>query len=42
MSAREVAEKVRANSHTTNVNLDWDEPSKVVRMEVDEQGRPAA
>ncbi|GAB3515700.1 efflux RND transporter permease subunit [Pseudoxanthomonas daejeonensis] len=34
--AREVAEKVRANPHTTNVNLDWDEPSKVVRMEVDQ------
>ena len=34
--ARQVAEKVRANPHTTNVNLDWDEPSKVVRMEVDQ------
>ncbi len=34
--AREVAERVRANPHTTNVNLDWDEPSKVVRMEVDQ------
>ncbi|WP_372018284.1 efflux RND transporter permease subunit [Pseudoxanthomonas sp. 10H] len=34
--AREVAEQVRANPHTTNVNLDWDEPSKVVRMEVDQ------
>ena len=34
--AREVAEKVRANPHTTNVNLDWDEPSKVVRLEIDQ------
>ncbi|WP_374012316.1 efflux RND transporter permease subunit [Pseudoxanthomonas koreensis] len=34
--ARQVAERVRANPHTTNVNLDWDEPSKVVRLEVDQ------
>ncbi len=34
--AREVAGQVRANAHTTNVNLDWDEPSKVVRLEVDQ------
>ncbi|WP_019399656.1 efflux RND transporter permease subunit [Pseudoxanthomonas sp. GW2] len=34
--ARKVAEKVRANPHTTNVNLDWDEPSKVVRLEIDQ------
>ncbi len=34
--ARQVADKVRANPHTTNVNLDWDEPSKVVRLEVDQ------
>ena len=34
--ARRVAEQVRANPHTTNVNLDWDEPSKVVRLEVDQ------
>jgi len=34
--AREVAARVRANPHTTNVNLDWDEPSKVVRLEVDQ------
>ena len=34
--ARRVAEQVRANPHTTHVNLDWDEPSKVVRLEVDQ------
>ena len=34
--ARQVAAKVAANPHTTNVNLDWDEPSKVVRLEVDQ------
>ncbi|WP_125075856.1 efflux RND transporter permease subunit [Pseudoxanthomonas sp. SGT-18] len=39
--ARKVAEKVRANPHTTNVNLDWDEPSKVVRLEI-EQDRARA
>lgn len=34
--AREVAERVRANPHTVNVNLDWDEPSKVVRLRIDQ------
>jgi multidrug efflux pump len=34
--AREVAGKVRANPHTANVNLDWDEPSKVVRLNIDQ------
>ncbi|MCB1559935.1 MAG: efflux RND transporter permease subunit [Xanthomonadales bacterium] len=34
--AREVADKVRANPHVTNVNLDWEEPSKVVRLDVDQ------
>ncbi|MBP6535019.1 MAG: efflux RND transporter permease subunit, partial [Arenimonas sp.] len=34
--AREVSEKVRANPHTANVNLDWDEPSKVVRLNIDQ------
>jgi multidrug efflux pump len=34
--AREVADKVRDNPHTANVNLDWDEPSKVVRLNVDQ------
>ena len=28
--------KVRANPHVANVNLDWDEPSKVVRLEIDQ------
>jgi multidrug efflux pump len=35
--AREVAEKVRANPHVTNVNLDWEEPSKIVRMALDQE-----
>jgi multidrug efflux pump len=34
--ARQVEAKVRANPHVANVNLDWDEPSKVVRLEVDQ------
>lgn len=34
--ARQVADKVRANPHVTNVNLDWDEPSKVVRLNIDQ------
>ncbi|MBW8366771.1 MAG: efflux RND transporter permease subunit [Arenimonas sp.] len=32
-----VAEKVRANEAVTNVNLDWDEPSKVVRLQIDQE-----
>jgi multidrug efflux pump len=35
--ARQVADKVRANEHVTNVNLDWDEPSKVVRLHIDQE-----
>ncbi|KFL37353.1 efflux RND transporter permease subunit [Arenimonas donghaensis] len=35
--AREVAAKVRGNPHVTNVNLDWDEPSKVVRLHIDQE-----
>ena len=35
--ARLVAERVRANPHVANVNLDWDEPSKVVRLRVDQE-----
>src|SRR6476619_2158909 len=35
--ARQVMDKVGANPHVTNVNLDWDEPSKVVRLHVDQQ-----
>ncbi|WP_133000454.1 efflux RND transporter permease subunit [Luteimonas arsenica] len=35
--AREVADRVRENPHVANVNLDWDEPSKVVRLVVDQE-----
>jgi len=35
--AREVAAKVRANPNVDNVNLDWDEPSKVVRLNIDQE-----
>ena len=35
--AQQVAAKVRANPHVANVNLDWDEPSKVVRLEIDQE-----
>lgn len=34
--ARQVEAKVRENPHVTNVNLDWDEPSKVVRLAIDQ------
>ncbi|CAA9346835.1 MAG: RND efflux system, inner membrane transporter [uncultured Lysobacter sp.] len=34
--AHEVRAKVAANPHVVNVNLDWDEPSKVVRLEIDQ------
>ena len=34
--AAQVADKVRQNPHTTNVNLNWSEPSKVVRLVVDQ------
>jgi multidrug efflux pump len=34
--AYEVAAKVRANPNVDNVNLDWDEPSKVVRLRIDQ------
>ena len=34
--ARQVAEKVRANPHVANVNLDWSEPSKVIRLRIDQ------
>ena len=34
--AREVMAKVRANPHVRNVNLDWSEPSKVVRLRIDQ------
>ena len=35
--AQEVAAKVRANPNVDNVNLDWDEPSKVVRLNIDQE-----
>ncbi len=34
--AYQVADIVRQNSYVHNVNLDWDEPSKVVRMRIDQ------
>jgi multidrug efflux pump len=35
--ARQVADRVRANPHVTNVNLDWQEPSKIVQLVVDQE-----
>ena len=34
--AREVAAQVRRNAHVANVNLDWSEPSKVIRLHIDQ------
>ncbi len=34
--AAQAADKVRQNPHTTNVNLNWSEPSKVVRLVIDQ------
>ena len=34
--AHQVADKVRESPHVANVNLDWDEPSKVVRLNLDQ------
>ncbi|MEO8672946.1 MAG: efflux RND transporter permease subunit [Tahibacter sp.] len=34
--AREVAVEVRKNPHMRNVNLDWEEPSKVIRLAIDQ------
>ncbi|MGC5702268.1 efflux RND transporter permease subunit [Pseudomonas sp. NFXW11] len=34
--ARKVAAKVRENTHVVNVHLDWEEPSKVVYLNVDQ------
>jgi len=34
--ARRVLEKVRADPDVLNVNLDWDEPSKVVKLVIDQ------
>ncbi len=35
--AREVADVVRADPRVSNVNLDWQEPSKVIRVEIDQE-----
>jgi multidrug efflux pump len=35
--ARDVRAKVAANPDVRNVNLDWDEPSKVVRLVIDQE-----
>ena len=35
--ARQVADQVRANPNVDNVNLDWDEPSKIVRINIDQE-----
>lgn len=35
--ARLVAEKVRAHPHVRNVDLDWSEPSKIVRLTMDQE-----
>ncbi|MGH8082323.1 MAG: efflux RND transporter permease subunit, partial [Lysobacter sp.] len=35
--AYKVREQIRSNPHVANVNLDWDEPSKVVRLQVDQE-----
>lgn len=34
--AGRIAEAMRANPHLSNVNLDWDEPSKIVRLVIDQ------
>ncbi|WP_068829327.1 efflux RND transporter permease subunit [Pseudomonas sp. BMS12] len=35
--ARQVAAKVRENPHVTNVHLNWEEPSKVVYLNIDQE-----
>jgi multidrug efflux pump len=35
--AREVAAQVRANPHVANVHLDWQEPSKVIHLDLDQE-----
>jgi len=35
--ARQVADKVRDNPHVTNVHLDWEEPSKAVHLNIDQE-----
>ncbi|MEE4227236.1 efflux RND transporter permease subunit [Pseudomonas viridiflava] len=34
--ARKVQDKVRENPHVSNVHLDWEEPSKVVHLNIDQ------
>lgn len=34
--ARQIAAKVQENPHLTNVHLNWEEPSKVVRLNIDQ------
>lgn len=34
--ARQVQDKVRENPHVANVHLDWEEPSKVVHLNIDQ------
>ena len=34
--ANQVAAVMRANSHTNNVQLDWNEQSKIIRLEIDQ------
>lgn len=35
--ARKVAEKMRENPHVVNVHLDWEEPSKAVFLDIDQE-----
>ncbi|RPE75765.1 efflux RND transporter permease subunit [Vulcaniibacterium tengchongense] len=35
--AYQVQAKMRENPHVANVNLDWDEPNKVVRLQLDQE-----
>ena len=35
--ARRVADVVRADPGVANVHLDWDEPSKIIRLEIDQE-----
>jgi multidrug efflux pump len=35
--AQRVADKVRENSNVDNVHLDWDEPSKIVKIHIDQE-----
>ncbi len=35
--AAAIAERVREHPHVANVNLDWDEPSRIVRLVVDQE-----